>query len=214
MNPTHSALPFTFPLTLIFILRKTQLPESHHLKYQKLGSKTLQLCSRSSVQCVRLSMMLIWQVCVFVVVLMRPLWPVSSLQSGSSSCGACCSHMELTLSGRVAVQEIGLHLSAYSTAGVSLPARPPALGWIANASHCPPPSSSLRAITYCILLLWWKWGPCVKGEYTGVLIFISFYKAIAWNLSFVFESITWIAQLQSLAQLSTIPLTSLERWPF
>lgn len=63
--------------------------------------------------------------CVFVVVLMRPLWPVSSLQSGSSSYGACCSHMELALSGRVAGQERGLHLSAHTTTGVSLPARPP-----------------------------------------------------------------------------------------
>ncbi len=116
--------PFTFPLTLI--PRKTQLPESHHLKYQRPGSKkTLQLHPRSAVQCVRLSVMLAWQVCVFVVVLMRPLWPVSSLQSGSSSYGACCSHMELALSGRVAGQERGLHLSAHSTAGVSLPARPP-----------------------------------------------------------------------------------------
>lgn len=86
--------------------------------------KTLQLYPRSAVQCVRLSVMLVWQVCVFVVVLMRPLWPVSSLQSGSSSYGACCSHMELALSGRVAGQEKGLHLSAHSTAGVSLPARP------------------------------------------------------------------------------------------
>ncbi len=79
----------------------------------------------SAVQCVRLSVMLAWQVCVFVVVLMRPLWPVSSLQSGSSSYGACCSHMELALSGHVAGLERGLHLSAHSTAGVSLSARPP-----------------------------------------------------------------------------------------
>ncbi len=129
--------PFSFPLTLI--PGKTQLPESHHLKYQRPGSKTLQLYPRSAVQCVRLSVMLAWQVCVFVVVLMRPLWPVSSLQSGSSSYGACCSHMELALSGRVAGLERGLHLSAHSTAGVSLSARPP----LRDGLRCIPLSSSI-----------------------------------------------------------------------
>lgn len=99
----------------------------NHIIWNTKGpdQKTLQLYPRSAVQCVRLSVMLVWQVCVFVVVLMRPLWPVSSMQSGSSSYGACCSHMELALSGRVAGQERGLHLSTHSSTGVSLPARPP-----------------------------------------------------------------------------------------
>lgn len=42
--------PFTYPLTLI--PGKTQLPESHHLKYQRPGSKnTSALSSRCSVVC-------------------------------------------------------------------------------------------------------------------------------------------------------------------
>lgn len=124
VNPTHSARaihisPDPDPLeNTITWIPSSEIPKARF-------KKTLQLHPRSAVQCVRLSVMLAWQVCVFVVVLMRPLWPVSSLQSGSSSYGACCSHMELALSGRVAGQERGLHLSAHSTAGVSLPARPP-----------------------------------------------------------------------------------------
>lgn len=121
VNPTHSARdvhispdPDPQENTITWI-PSTEIPKALIKKH---------FSSILTVQCVRLSVMLVWQVCVFVVVLMRPLWPVSSLQSGSSSYGACCSHMELALSGCVAGQERGHHLSAHSTAGVSLAAMP------------------------------------------------------------------------------------------
>lgn len=168
---------FTFPLTLI--PRKTQLPESHHWKYQRPGSKnTSAQSSQCSAVCEIECDACLASVCICggvneatVTCLLLAVWLIILwgllLPHGARPVWACGRP------GKRASSISPLHRR-------SQPARQaPTVGWIADASHCPPPSSSLRAITCLASLM--EMGTLCKGRGHRWFLCMEFLWDGAWS---------------------------------